>query len=207
MRPAVAACVFFLALNALPVHAAEEPEAVYAKWHRATVSGNFEEMARYASDAQRAEIAAMSQAQKDAGVKLAAATMPRAFLLRNKSVDPGGQGARLVVSGPGATLLGDKTEMLYGSIRMVMLRGEWKVSEVNWSNVQPAGMQSAPAAPRAAPSTAAPAKAAPAKAAAPARGVAPVGSLDSAPVRKLGTAKPPCVYQPVMTAEDLENCR
>ena len=192
MRPAVAAILFSLAFAA---PAADEPEAVYAKWHRATVTGNLEEMTRYAPDAQRAEIAGMSQAQKDAAVKLAAASMPRAFLLRSKSVEPGGQGARLAVSGPGAAILGDRPEMLYGSIRMVMVRGEWKVSEANWSNVQPAQPQSAPA------------KAAPAKATAPARGVAPVGSLDSAPVRKLGTAKPPCVYKPVMTAEDVENCR
>jgi len=27
------------------------------------------------------------------------------------------------------------------------------------------------------------------------------------PERKLGTARPPCVYKPVMTAEDVENCR
>jgi hypothetical protein len=34
-----------------------------------------------------------------------------------------------------------------------------------------------------------------------------VGSLDAAPERKLGAAKPPCVYKPVMTNEDIDNCR
>jgi hypothetical protein len=34
-----------------------------------------------------------------------------------------------------------------------------------------------------------------------------VGSITGAPERKLGQAKPPCVFKPVMTAEDLENCK
>ena len=28
-----------------------------------------------------------------------------------------------------------------------------------------------------------------------------------APGKKLGVAKPECVYKPVMTAQDMENCR
>jgi hypothetical protein len=42
-----------------------------------------------------------------------------------------------------------------------------------------------------------------------AKGGAPVvGSMDSLePGRKLGVAKPECVYKPVMTAQDVENCR
>jgi hypothetical protein len=34
-----------------------------------------------------------------------------------------------------------------------------------------------------------------------------IGSMDAAPERKLGAAKEPCVYKPVMTAQDMENCR
>jgi len=38
--------------------------------------------------------------------------------------------------------------------------------------------------------------------------VAPVvGTTSSAPEHKLGTAKEPCVYKPVMTNEDIERCR
>jgi Cu/Ag efflux protein CusF len=48
-----------------------------------------------------------------------------------------------------------------------------------------------------------PAKSAPKKA--PATPV--VGSMDAAPEKKLGAAKEPCVYKPVMTAQDMENCR
>ena len=55
-------------------------------------------------------------------------------------------------------------------------------------------------APRAAPAPAA--KAAPARS-----GGALVGSTSAPPERKLGIAKEPCVYKPVMTAEDMENCK
>jgi hypothetical protein len=34
-----------------------------------------------------------------------------------------------------------------------------------------------------------------------------IGSLDASPERKLGTQKEPCVYKPVMTAEDMANCK
>ena len=34
-----------------------------------------------------------------------------------------------------------------------------------------------------------------------------IGSMDAAPEKKLGAAKEPCVYKPVMTAQDMENCR
>ena len=44
-------------------------------------------------------------------------------------------------------------------------------------------------------------------AAAPAAATPAVGTLDAAPERKFGTEKEPCVYKPVMTAQDLENCK
>jgi len=193
----VAAILLALAVPAAA--AAEEPEQVYAKFHRAMAAGDLEEMQRYAPEAQRRELAAMSPAQKDAQVKMMAAMMPRAFVLKNKNVNPDGQGARLIVSGPGPALMGDRPETLYGTIRMVVERGEWKVADVNWSNTQPAGMQ---AAPKPAPAEKAATGPAPPKSAAP-----QVGSMNAAPERKFGTQKPPCVYKAVMTAEDLENCK
>ena len=190
---------FALVLQAIPSLAADEPDAVYAKFHRAIAAGDLDEMLRYATDAQRNEIAAMSPAQKAAQIKMLSALMPRAYELRSKSVNPGGQGARLIVSGQGPALVGGKPETLYGTIRMVMQGGDWKVGEVNWSNSQPPGLQ---AAPKPAPAQKAATGAVPARSAAP-----PVGSMGAAPERKLGTQKPPCVFKPVMTAEDLENCK
>ena len=90
---------------------------------------------------------------------------------------------------------GQPLQTMYGTVQMVMENGEWKVDELNWSNERPAIL--ATPKPAAAPATAG-AKTAPA-ASAP---VAP-----PTPTRTLGAAKPPCVYKPVMTAEDVENCK
>jgi hypothetical protein len=78
---------------------------------------------------------------------------------------------------------------------MVMERGEWKVDESSWSNEAPPA-----ATPAAAPAGA---RAGASKPAAKAQSA----PIPVAPARKLGPAKPPCVYKPVMTAEDMENCR
>jgi hypothetical protein len=192
------AAIALLALVPLAALGAEEPEAVYAKFHRAVASRNLEEMLRYGPQARRAELATMSAAQKDAALKMAASMMPRAFTLRSKLVNVGGISARLVVSGTGENLLAGKPETLYGEITMVMESGEWKVDESSWSNEPPGNL--APQRPAAAPSAG---KAAP-KAAGKALGAPVAGSTSATPLR---TAKPPCVYKPVMTAEDVENCR
>ena len=212
MRPFIAAILSVLACAAL---AAGEPDAAYTQYHRAAVSGDLEGVARYSQAAQRAEITRMSPAQRDANVKMLRAQMPRGFVLRSRSVTPDGKTARLVVSGPAEPVGNEKPEMLYGSIRMVLEGGEWKVAESDWNNAPPSALQAAPApnpapAAAAAPKSAAQ-KAAPAgqKAAMPAKGGggAVVGSTSSGPEHKLGTAKEPCVYKPVMTAEDLARCR
>ncbi len=190
---ALAAVAILVAPLAAP--AAEEPEAVYAKFHRAAISRNLEELLRYGPDARRAELGSMSDAQKEAVLKMAASMMPRAFTVRSKQVAANGRSARLVVSGAGESLIGGRPEMLFGEIAMVMERGEWKVDESNWSSEAPANVPSAkPAAAKA-----------PAKAAARPQS-APVSS-SPAPARTLGAAKPPCVYKAVMTADDVENCK
>jgi len=198
LRALAAAAILFIPCAE---SAAEEPEAVYAKFHRGAVSGNLEEMFRYAPAARRAELATMSAAQKDAQVKMVALMLPRAFVVRNKTILPAGSGARLLLSGPGERFIDGKVETLYGVISMVIEAGDWKVSESNWSNEPPASF--AAARPAAAPAASAAGKA-PAKAAAKAPPASMVGT--SAP-RTLGAAKPPCVYKAVMTAEDVENCR
>lgn len=205
MRPFIAAFLSLAALAALPAAAAEEPDAVYFKYHRAAVTRDLNEMLRYASAAQRQEISAMSAAQKDAAMKMLESAMPRAFVLKHKNVAPDGKRARLLVSGPGGSVLDDKPETLYGTVTMVNEQGEWKVGTADWTNVPPAGLAAAPAAKPAAPAAKA---ASPAAKAVPARsGGALVGSTSAPPERKLGMAKEPCVYKPVMTAEDIENCR
>ena len=191
--------LFLLLPGAAP--AAEAPEIVYAKYHRAAASGNLEEMSRYGPDARRAELATMSAAHRDATIKMVAMMMPRAFTLRSKQVNPDGRSARLVVSGPGEPMADGKPEMLYGRITMVMEHGEWKMADSSWSNEQPGVLAPVrPAGASAADKSAV-------KAAGQTTGAPAVGSSAAAPPRPLGIAKPPCVYKPVMTAEDMENCR
>ena len=115
MRPFIAAFLAIAALAALPAAAAEEPDAVYAKYHRAAVTRDLNDMLRYASAAQRDELSEASAAQKDAMMKMLESSMPRVFVLRNKTVAPDGKRARLLVSGPGGSVLDAKTETLYGT--------------------------------------------------------------------------------------------
>lgn len=196
----IAAAAVLLAPCASP--AAEEPELVYAKFHRAVAAANLEEMVRYGPAARRDELASMSAAQKDAVLKMASSMMPRAFTVRSKVVNPGGRSARLVLSGTGENRLNGRPETLYGEITLVMEGGEWKVDETSWSNEQPANL-----APPQRRTATPPAARAPAKAEAKSQGAPAAASPYAEPVRKLGTVKPPCIYKPVMTAEDVENCR
>jgi len=202
MKFAAALLLFLIS----PLAAAQDAEAAFAGFHRAILAGDAEGMMRYVPSAQRPELARLSPEQKSAQLQTMGALMPRSFLLRRKTMDANSQGANLIVSGPGKVLVGGKPVTMYGVIRMALEGGEWKVADVIWSNEQPEVLQAEskvaplPAAPQAAPkfeqTPARPSNAAPV-----------VGSMDAAPARKLGTAKPPCEYKPVMTAEDLENCK
>jgi len=204
MKPAAVVAMLVLlplaALPALPVRAADEPEAVYAKFHRAAMAGDLEDMLKYGPAERRAEIQAMSAPSREAALRMAQYMMPRAFTLLRKSVQPNGR-ATLVVSGPGSRG-SERLETMYGVVRMRTENGEWKVEESNWGNEKPAILATPnPAAPAAADKTAP-------KAAASAKGAPVVGSMSSStPGRTLGTARPPCVYKAVMTAEDIENCK
>jgi hypothetical protein len=194
---AAVALLVLLPLAALPVRGADEPEAVYAKFHRAVMAGELDEMVKYGPTARRAEMQSMSAAGRDAALKMAQFMMPRAFTLQRKTMQPNGH-ATLIVSGPWAGQ-GQKLETMYGIVRLVTENGEWKVDESSWSNEKPANL----AAPKPAPAPAAAPKGAVA-----AKGAPVVGSMSSgAPARTLGVAKEPCVYKPVMTAQDMENCK
>jgi len=202
--PTVIALLVLLPLAALPVRGAEEPEAVYAKFHRAVMAGDLDEMLKYGPAPRRAEMHSMSGASREAALKMAQFMMPRAFTLQRKTVQANGR-ATLIVSGPWAGG-GQKLETMYGIVRMVTENNEWKVDESNWSNEKPPNLA---ATDKAAPKTSVAAKGAAAvKDAAAGSGAPVVGSTSSAtPGRTLGAAKPPCVYKPVMTAVDIENCK
>jgi hypothetical protein len=192
MRFALAALLVLLPCAA---PAADEPEAVYARFHRAAMGGNLDEMLTYGLEQRRAEMQGASATTRDAALRLVQFMMPRAFKLENKTVNARTGRATLIVSGPWED--GSRMQTVYGTVMMVMENGAWKVDETTWSNEKPA-IASAPK-PAAPPADKAAGKV-------PANGAAQaVGSM--APGRRLGEAKPECVYKPVMTAEDVERCR
>jgi len=220
-----AARALLLCLALLPsAWAADPPENVFANFHRAAVAGNLDRMLLYSPAARRAQIARMPPAQKAAQAKTIAALLPRTYVIQAKTVDSGG--LTMHVSGMSTPPKPDqKSEMRYGSIRMQQEGKEWKVGSMNWSNTAPTGAASGklPARNVAAAKPAGkysfnpalgepqgaqapkPAAGAPAKSTTGVRGAGTV--MGTTPERKLGTAKPPCVYKPFMTAEDLENCK
>jgi hypothetical protein len=191
----------FVMLQAPAALAAEEPDAVYAKFHRAAMAGDLEEMLKYGPAQRRNEIRGMSAASKDAALKMAQFMMPRAFTVERTMVAGNGGRATLIVSGPGDAG-GGKLEKIYGTVRMLMENGEWKVDEASWSSEKPSILASpAPAAARPA------ADKSPAKGAASAKAAPAASAYTETPARKLGEAKAECVYKPVMTAKDIENCK
>ena len=199
-----AALALVLCLALLPAaRAADPPENVYANFHRAAVAGDLDRMLLYAPAARRKEMAALPPAQRAAQAKFIGAQLPRTYVIQAKTVDA--NGLSLHVSGMSTPPRSDQqSEMVYGSIQMRLEGGDWKVASMNWSNKPPSdatlGRRPVPSV-----ATAKPAPATPTLKLTPTR---PSGTtVGTTPERKLGTAKPPCVYKPAMTAEDLENCK
>ena len=212
MKPICAQfCVALALLLPFAAAALEEPDAIYGRFHRAVIAEDVNEMLKYSPDQQKAELNAMSPGQRSAQVKMIASLFPRSYVLKAKEVNPDGKGALLLLFGAGPVMLDSKPETLWGRIRMVVERGDWKVQEVAWSNSTPAAQAPPSMVPRPGPAAVPQKAATPApatqKAVAPANKAPVVGAMGGAPERKLGVQKPPCVFKPVMTAEDVENCR
>jgi hypothetical protein len=131
---------------ALPASAAEPPEAVYAKYHRAAAQGNVQEMMKYTTDQQRAEMGALSPEQRASSVKMIDSIMPASYKVRAISVYPESRIARLYLSGPAKGTIDGKPGTLYGVVRLIVQHGEWKVQNVQWSNEDPGVPSQKPAA-------------------------------------------------------------
>ena len=119
-----------LAAAMLCAHAlacAQEPEAVYAKFHRAVVAGDFNEMVKHGSAKQVAETKAMPAAARPAALELVRRLMPNTYSVAGKRFETGERMTLRLVS---QTAGGIAT----GMALMLMERGEWKVDEVNWNS-------------------------------------------------------------------------
>lgn len=133
LRHALYACAMFV-LGCAGASAQEDPEAVYARLHRALLAGNAEEVAGYSTAATRAELAAKPQAERNALMRAMAQAAPRTYTVTEKSIAPDGKSATL--RGTGISEFQTRAEAyLTASFRK---EGEaWKVAIWAWSNQKP----------------------------------------------------------------------
>ena len=193
--PAIAAALFFL----LPCTAGaqEDAEAVYAKFHRAMQTGNFDDIKKYSTADRAAELDKIPADQRAGMLGFVAMLLPPTYKITGRQPSPDGTSIAFRAIAAIPTLPGAKPEQANGDIQMVKQGGAWKVKESSWKNADPsidAGrpVQNLTPAPNASQRQAATVKATPAP---------------KAPVRVMGPAKEPCVYKSVMTNEDMERCR
>jgi hypothetical protein len=177
-----------LALTCASALAQEDPAAVYAKLHSATLAGNTAEVLSYGTAAAQAELASKPQAEKDAVVKAMAQVLPKTYTITEKTIAPDGNSA--VLRGTGISEFMGRAESYLNAV--FRKEGEvWKVATWAWSNQKPPAAAK-PAAPVAANAPAA-------DAAAPSQVVITrkVGPLPAA----AAPAKPEVVPAPVAAAK------
>jgi len=151
-------CLFaLLALTCGSVLAQEDPEALYAKLHGATLAGNTAEVLSYGTAAAQAELAPKSQAEKDAVVKSLAQVLPRTYTITEKTIAPDGNSA--VLRGAGINESRGHTEFYLNAV-FKKEGNAWKVGSWSWSNQKPPPSAVQPAVPAAATAPAADAAAA-----------------------------------------------
>lgn len=187
MTPWHAAFSAAMVLAVLPAGALaqEDPEAIYAKLHSATLAGNSDEVLSYATARQKADLASKSKAERDAVIQVLGKLMPRTYSITGKTIAPDGNSA--VLHGSGVSELMGRSQM-YLTANFLKEAGAWKVDQWQWTNDKP----------RAAMNRAAP-KPAPSK-------PAPAATVPAPPAPALGSAAPACVFKSVMTNEDMKAC-
>lgn len=180
-----AVLAFFLAV---PAFAADDPETVYGKLHRATLAGSVEEVMRYATAGKRKEMASL--AGKEDMVRMMAMSLPKAYSLTKKDVE--GARAHLELRG-----VHDSSGPTFGNAELVKEKGAWKVDEWSWSPLAqvPATPPKEPAAPQKEPAMEKP----------PATTEA-TQPVDAPTLRRQTAETAPCVIKPVMSDDDLRRC-
>lgn len=181
-----------------PALAADGPEAVYAKLHRATLAGNVEEVLSHTSAQRRAELASLPG--KEDAVHMAAMSLPQTYSITSRKVS--GSKAHLRAQG-----VIESDGPARGEVELVREKGEWKVDEWSWSRLAQAakdGTDSSGGAKPEAPAAEEKSSSAPA-------GAQPVEPIPAVPVeaptlRKATAEDVGCVIKPVMSDDDLRRC-
>jgi len=117
-----------MALVLSSAFAQEDPEAVYRKFHAASLAADFEEMRKYGTAAGAAEIAAMPAVQRYAIMKMLAAMLPQSYSITGKEVSADGSQATLRAISTG------KAPGARGTITLLKEGGAWKVEQAKWGD-------------------------------------------------------------------------
>jgi hypothetical protein len=123
----------FLLTGAIAL-AQEDPEALYAKMHGATLAGNTAEVLGYGTATSQAELAPKSQAEKDAVVRGLARVLPKSYTITEKTIAPDGNSAVLRATG---TSEAPGRAQLYLDARFVKEGGAWKAASWSWTDRKP----------------------------------------------------------------------
>jgi len=114
---------------------AEDPDAVYRRFHAAMVGGDLEAMMRDMPAARYREFAQMPEKDRKTAARAFMAIMPTTITITETTVAADGASARLEARGEGESLGGGPEEMT-GRIRMVIEDGSWKIDTANWKTAE-----------------------------------------------------------------------
>jgi hypothetical protein len=116
---------------ATPALALDEPEAVYAKFHRAGLAADYEGMRKYQSSAKANEMDPIPPGERKQILQALARLLPRSYAVVEKTVEEGATRAVLRLRATQQDADG-KPQPLAGTITLVKEKGEWRVDEANW---------------------------------------------------------------------------
>ncbi len=177
--------------------AQEDPEAVYAKLHRAALAGKADEVVSYGTAAQRAELAKLPKEEREAVIGFLAKMLPATYTITEKTIAPDGNSA--VLRGTGVVeLIGKSDSYLLANFKKE--GGVWKVEKWSWTGNKPPAAAAKPvvtAAASPAPALAAPKAVVPEKlSAARASSPAAAGSASSGRRSRANEDARGCLKQP-----------
>lgn len=136
------------ALSCAGAVAQDDPEAVYAKMHRATLAGKTDEVLSYGTAARQAELAKLPKEQKEAVIGFMAKMLPATYTITEKTIAPDGNSA--ILRGTGVIdLMGKADHYLLADFKKE--GGVWKVEKSSWTNNKPPAAAAKPAVPAAPP--------------------------------------------------------
>lgn len=113
---------------------AEDPEAVYRKFHAAMVAGDLEAMKPYMLTARRAEIEQTPEKDRRAIIQFMQALTPKEITIERQTIAEDGQSAALEARGIGKALIGEGEDPMIGAVRMVREDGAWRVDTSHWKS-------------------------------------------------------------------------